>query len=91
LKLFFLYVIFMELTDYIIIILLLSCLILWILNFLKKCPQPYNTTQIVYRYRPELDLQYDENNMPSKIYDSMFNGPNVFQGGYSDTYSYRKR
>ena len=80
----------MELTDYIIIILLLSCSFLWGLNLLKKCPQPDNTRQIVYRYRPELDLQYDENNTPSKIYDFMFNGPIVYQGGYSDTYRVKK-
>lgn len=73
----------MELSDFIIIILLSSSVLIWFMNFYRACPpiiQP--RPQIIYRYRPELDLQFDENNMPSKIYDYIFTGPNVYQGGY---------
>ena len=74
----------MELSDFIIIILLISCVSMWFANFLGKCPPPPPSPrpQIVYRYRPELDLQFDPKNMPSKIYDYVFTGPNVYQGGY---------
>lgn len=74
----------MELSDFIIILLLISCVSMWFANFAGKCPPPPPTpqSQIVYRYRPELDLQFDPKNMPSKIYDYVFTGPNVYQGGY---------
>jgi hypothetical protein len=77
----------MELSDFIVIILLGSCVSMWFANFFGKCPipPPPPPPQIVYRYRPELDLQFDERNMPSKIYDDIFNSPNVYQGGYPDT------
>lgn len=82
----------MEFTDFIIIVLLISCISMWLANIINECPSlpPPSPPQIVYRYRPELDLQFDENNMPSKVYDDIFTGPNVYQGGYSDTYK-RKR
>lgn len=74
----------MELSDFIIIILLISCVSMWFANFVGKCPPspPPSPPKIVYRYRPELDLQFDPKNMPSKIYDYVFTGPNVYQGGY---------
>jgi hypothetical protein len=74
----------MELSDFIIILLLMSCVSIWFANFAGKCPvpPPPPPPQIIYRYKPELDLQFDENNMPSKIYDYVFTGPNVYQGGY---------
>jgi len=74
----------MELSDFIIIILLMSSVAIWFFNFLGKCPvpRPPLPPQIVYRYRPELDLQFDPRNRPSKIYGYIFNGPNVYQGGY---------
>jgi hypothetical protein len=75
----------MELSDFIIIILLISCIAIWFINLFSKCPtQPLLQPQIVYKYRPELDLQFDERNMPSKIYDYVFNGENVYQGGYQN-------
>lgn len=74
----------MELSDFIIIILLMSCVSMWFANFFGKCPQPQPPPppEIIYRYKPELDLQFDERNMPSKIYGYVFTGPNVYQGGY---------
>lgn len=74
----------MELSDFIIIILLTSCVFIWFGNFVGKCPvpPPPPPPQIIYRYKPELDLQFDERNMPSKVYDYVFNGGNVYQGGY---------
>lgn len=74
----------MELSDFIIIVLLISCVSIWFANFVGKCPvpPPPPPPEIIYRYKPELDLQFDERNMPSKIYDYVFTGPNVYQGGY---------
>jgi hypothetical protein len=69
----------MEFLDILIIILLICCIFLWIVNLYKPCPD----IKILYRYRPELDLQFSETNLPSKIYDYIFNEPNVFQGGYN--------
>ncbi len=31
----------------------------------------------------ELDIQFSENNKPSKVLDNMFKGRNVYLGGYS--------
>lgn len=69
----------MEFLDVIIIILLICCIILWSANLYKPCP----TMKILYKYKPELDLQFSEQNMPSKIYDYVFTSPNVYQGGYN--------
>jgi hypothetical protein len=57
---------------------------MWFANFYRECPTPLQTIppQIIYRYKPELDLQFDESNMPSKIYNNIFTEPNVYQGGY---------
>jgi hypothetical protein len=73
----------MEITDYIIIILLLSCLSMWFSTLISKCPPiPILPPQIIYKYRPELDLQFDERNFPSKIYNNVFNDDNLYIGGY---------
>lgn len=48
-----------------------------------ECPEPVvQPAKIMYVYKPELDLQFNENNFPSKIYPQLFTGPNVYQGGY---------
>jgi hypothetical protein len=74
----------MDIADFIIIVLLMSSVFMWIANFMGKCPAPPPPPppEIIYRYKPELDLQFNENNFPSKIYDYVFTGPNVYQGGY---------
>ena len=74
----------MDIADFIIIVLLMSSVCMWIANFMGKCPAPPPPPppEIIYRYKPELDLQFNENNFPSKIYDYVFTGPNVYQGGY---------
>lgn len=71
-------------SDIVIIILLLISIALWVINMIIKCqdsvqPKP----QIIYRFRPDLDLQFDASNFPSKIYTNMFSGANVSQGGMS--------
>jgi len=74
----------MQFSEFIIIILLISCISIWIINLTTKCQTQNNKSQpqIIYRYQPELDLQFSKNNMPSKIYDYIFTGENVYQGGY---------
>lgn len=75
----------MEISDFIIIVLLTSSVCIWFTNFWGKCPPPppLPPPQIIYRYKPELDLQFNENNFPSKIYKGILSGPNVYQGGYN--------
>jgi hypothetical protein len=38
---------------------------------------------IVYKKFPELDLQFDERNLPSRVYKDLFIGENVWIGGYN--------
>ena len=38
--------------------------------------------QIIYKFKPDLDLQFDDSNFPTTVYSKMFSGPNTFQGGY---------
>jgi len=75
----------MRFSDIIIILLFIFCIISWILNYFRKCPSLSSKPMVVYKYRPELDLQFNEENMPLKVYKQMFTGPNVYQGGYFDT------
>lgn len=72
----------MELSDIIIIMLLISCLLMWIITFITECPSVKSPPLIIYKYNPELDLQFDERNFPSKIYNNLFGGENVYMGGY---------
>lgn len=73
----------MQLTDYIIIVLLTSSLLMFIVTSMKKCPKHIELKpQIIYKYSPELDLQFDERNFPSKVYNDVFNGQNPTIGGY---------
>lgn len=71
----------MEITDY--LLLLVSYVLMWyiISTLLSKKvlpqPQPQPPPQI-----NELDLQFDERNFPSKIFDNVFSS-NVYQGGYN--------
>ena len=64
--------------NYVIIILLSICILLLIINYFKTCSEK----TIIYKLRPELDLQFDESNYPSKIYNNMFNDVNLNYGGY---------
>lgn len=72
----------MELSTIVVIMLLITAILLFILNFLKSCP-PQKPAIIVYKSFPELDLQFDENNFPSKVLDHIFTGNNVWIGGYN--------
>lgn len=75
----------MQLSDILIIFLLLSCVTLWIINMNKKCPDiRQQPPQIIYKFRPDLDLQFNPTNFPSEIYSEMFKGGNIAQGGMSN-------
>lgn len=65
-----------------VIILLIITIILLILNFVKKCPLE-KSPKIIYKSFPELDLQFDEKNLPSNVLDNIFTGNNVWIGGYN--------
>lgn len=74
----------MELSDIIIIILLISCISMWYLvSTQKKDCVPEKIIIKEYIFRPELDLQFDKENFPSKLYDNVFTKPNIYQGGYN--------
>jgi len=73
----------MELSDIIIICLLVIAIYFWMNSKYTDCPEPVvQPPKVVYVYKPELDLQFDEKNFPSKLYNPLFTGPNVYQGGY---------
>lgn len=56
---------------------------MWYISSTRKCnAQKLLPPKVVYRYRNELDLQFDPSNYPTNIYDNVFNGTNVAQGGY---------
>lgn len=73
----------MKFSDIVIIFLLLIAIIVWLININKKCPviiQP--EPQIIYRFKPDLDLQFDSTNFPTAVYSDLFSGRNIFQGNY---------
>lgn len=73
----------MEFSDVIIIVLLLIAIIIWVINANKRCPQIIQPEpQIIYRFKPDLDLQFDTTNFPTEVYSKMFSGPNTTIGGY---------
>lgn len=72
----------MEISTIIVIILLITAILLFILNFLKNCP-PQKPPVIVYKSYPALDLQFSKANFPSKVFDNVFNGNNIWLGGYN--------
>jgi len=73
----------MELSDIVIIILLIIAIYVWYQNLNKKCPVTVTPpAQIIYRFKPDLDLQFDTTNFPTAVYDQMFSGANTYQGGY---------
>ena len=73
----------MRITEFIVILLFISCIIMWYISSTRKCiTQKLLPPKVVYRYRNELDLQFDPSNYPTNIYDNVFNGTNVAQGGY---------
>lgn len=74
----------MELSDMIIVILLISCISMWYLvSTQKEDCVPQKVIVKEYIFKPELDLQFDQANFPSKLYDNVFTKPNVYQGGYN--------
>ena len=70
--------------TYIILIILLSVAIVFLyISINTQCSDIIQQDhQIVYRFKPDLDLQFDDSNFPTTIYSKMFSGPNTFQGGY---------
>lgn len=82
----------MELSDILIIFLLLSSMLIWGINMNKQCPiitEP--DPVIIYKFRPDLDLQFDSTNFPSTIYTDMFSGKNLTVGGMSNDHGQNSR
>ena len=73
----------MQFSDIVIILLLLIAIILWFIDINKSCPVVVQSSpQIIYRFKPDLDLQFDSSNFPTTVYTKMFSGPNTYMGGY---------
>jgi hypothetical protein len=83
----------MQLISIIAVLFAMSNLILLIMYITKKpksppCPKQKpcvidNIGIKSVRIIPELDLQFSENNLPSKIYQDVFTNENIWVGGYS--------
>jgi hypothetical protein len=83
----------MQLISMIAVLFAMSNIILMIMYLVKKprcppCPEqePCEIDNIgikSVRIIPELDIQFSERNLPSKVYQDVFTGPNVWIGGYS--------
>ena len=58
-----------------IIITILVCIFLYILI--------YQNQTIIYKQPTELNLQFSPDNFPSKIYNDVFTGQNVWLGGFN--------
>ncbi len=79
----------MQIISIIAVLFAMSNLILIIMYIVKKprcppCPDPEpcemkNSLRII----PELDIQFSENNLPSKVYQDVFTNENIWYGGYS--------
>lgn len=75
----------MQITSIITVLFAMSNLILIIMYLTKKsrcppCPEPQSKS---IRIIPELDIQFSENNLPSKVYQDVFQNENIWVGGYS--------
>lgn len=74
----------MQITSIIAVLFAMSNLILIIMYLTKKsicppCPEPQSKS---IRIIPELDIQFSENNLPSKVFQDIFTGPNLWISGY---------
>lgn len=70
--------------EIIIFLLLVVGITLVIFSWLKSelnCPPP----KIIYRFVPKhtLDVQFGDENMPSELYQDMFNDSSPWVGGYT--------
>lgn len=72
----------------ILIVLVITAIIIAIIIVLvvyqrvQKCEECKVCPELV-KGEVELDIQFSENNKPSKVLDNIFNGRNVYLGGYS--------
>lgn len=77
-----------ELTTTILIVVLLIVIIVFMLLYISKSLEKERSKEQIVKSANkqtplELDVQFSENNFPSKIYSNLFTGPNTFVGGYS--------
>lgn len=83
----------MQITSIIAVLFAMSNIILMIMYIVKKprcppCPEPEpceidNIGIKSVRIIPELDIQFSENNLPSKVYQDVFQNENIWISGYS--------
>jgi hypothetical protein len=64
------------------VILLLLIIVLICVSFLNSDSNSNSRTE-TRKIIPIADIQFSEQNFPSVVYEDIFNGPNVWQGGYN--------
>lgn len=80
----------MEFINIVILILLSISIFSWSLSFIRE-KKPECEPKIIYRDLPlPLDIQFGEDNYPSKLYKDIFTGGNIWIGGYKYTDSSRQ-
>jgi hypothetical protein len=62
------------------VIILLLIILLISIGFANTEMSPESSTRKII---PIADIQFSEQNFPSVVYEDIFNGPNVWQGGYN--------
>ena len=68
--------------EIVIIILLITSIILFLVNFFINTKVNCPSCPICKPPINLLDLEFSQDNFPSKVYYDLFNGSNVYQGGY---------
>ena len=70
-------------TIVIVIIAVIIVLVMYLrFGAIPRCEECQVCPELV-KGNVELDIQFSENNKPSKVHDNMFMGRNVYLGGYS--------
>ena len=86
----------MEVTSIITIMFLFASIVILFIMYIRKktkCPpcskQDYMDEmdkKTIRRITPELDVQFSESNLPSKVYEDVFKNDNIWIGGMSFRY-----
>ena len=73
----------MSKLDILLVFLIIVAIVFFLLNFIKKCPDPEIRTIIVEDRTPLIDKQYSPNNKAGVVYQSLFDQPDIIASGYN--------
>ena len=73
----------MSKLDLLLIFLIIVAIVFFLLNFIKKCPDPGVRTIVVEDRTPLIDRQYSPNNKAGVVYQSLFDQPDIIASGYN--------